>query len=189
MKRLLLTTAILGSLSVPALANIQNMSISGDLAGYLYTGELSLDVVGNEVVDGTGSLSILGLHNAPIVMITSTTPGNETPGIGYRGNDGTDYFDEDQAFPISTNGLLFDVGTTTAEFGKFPLFTIWSNGAGGYDSAFTGKVGGTEYYNIEGTATLGAVPEPSTWAMMGLGFAGLAFAGWNRSRTARLATI
>jgi hypothetical protein len=27
-----------------------------------------------------------------------------------------------------------------------------------------------------------AVPEPSTWAMMALGFAGLAFAGYRRSR-------
>lgn len=27
------------------------------------------------------------------------------------------------------------------------------------------------------------VPEPSTWAMMGVGFAGLAFMGWRGSRT------
>jgi hypothetical protein len=32
-----------------------------------------------------------------------------------------------------------------------------------------------------------AVPEPSTWAMMGLGFAGLALAGYRRSRRDRLA--
>jgi hypothetical protein len=29
-----------------------------------------------------------------------------------------------------------------------------------------------------------AVPEPATWAMMGLGFAGLAFAGLHQRRTA-----
>jgi hypothetical protein len=28
------------------------------------------------------------------------------------------------------------------------------------------------------------VPEPSTWAMMALGFATLGFAGWRRARTA-----
>jgi PEP-CTERM motif len=28
----------------------------------------------------------------------------------------------------------------------------------------------------------GSAPEPSTWAMMALGFAGLAFAGYRRSR-------
>ena len=32
-----------------------------------------------------------------------------------------------------------------------------------------------------------AVPEPATWAMFGLGFAGLALAGWRRNKTARLA--
>jgi hypothetical protein len=31
---------------------------------------------------------------------------------------------------------------------------------------------------------MAAVPEPSTWAMMGLGFAGLAFAGFRRRRSA-----
>jgi hypothetical protein len=32
-----------------------------------------------------------------------------------------------------------------------------------------------------------AVPEPSTWAMLGIGFAGLALAGYKRSRRDRLA--
>ncbi len=29
---------------------------------------------------------------------------------------------------------------------------------------------------------LNAVPEPSTWAMIALGFAGLGFAGWRKTR-------
>ena len=33
----------------------------------------------------------------------------------------------------------------------------------------------------------GAVPEPSTWAMMLLGFAGLGFAGYRRARELRAA--
>lgn len=39
---------------------------------------------------------------------------------------------------------------------------------------------GNEYTNI----SLSAVPEASTWAMMGLGFAGLAFAGYRSRRPA-----
>ena len=111
-------------------------------------------------------------------------------GIGFRANDGTDYFDLDQAYPISANGLLFDVGTTTAQFRGFPLFTVWSTGGDAYAAAFTGNVGGTEYWNIQGSAAVsaGAVPEPSTWAMMGIGFLGLAFAGF-RQRKNRLAAI
>jgi hypothetical protein len=36
-------------------------------------------------------------------------------------------------------------------------------------------------------AVAGGVPEPSTWAMLGLGFAGLALGGYKRSRRDRLA--
>ena len=129
------------------------------------------------------------VNNAPLVLITTSTPCNEGGPIGFRANDGTDYFDLDQAYPISTNGLLFDVGTTTAQWGLDPLFAIWSEGTG-YAAAFTGNVGGTEYYNLQGSAmasATGAVPEPSTWAMLGIGFAGLGLAGWRKSRTNRLA--
>jgi PEP-CTERM motif len=46
-----------------------------------------------------------------------------------------------------------------------------------------GGVGGTglilsDYYNLTGNITA-AVPEPSTWAMMILGFAGIAFMARN----------
>ena len=140
MKRLLLlTTAALLALAAPQIANaaIQNLAISGNLDGHDYTGTLSLDVNGGQAVSGTGTLSILGLSKAPLVLITASTPGNEGGPIGFRANDGTDYFDLDQAYPISANGLLFDVGTTTAQWGLDPLFAIWSEGTG-YAAAFTG---------------------------------------------------
>ena len=125
------------------------------------------------------------------MLITASTNGaaGYPDGIGYRSNGGTDYWGLDQAFPISTNGLLFDVGTTTAEWGLHPLFAIWSEG-NGYGAAFTGDVNGVQYYDLEGSAmasAAGAVPEPSTWAMGLLGFGGLGLMGWRKSRTKRLA--
>ncbi len=41
---------------------------------------------------------------------------------------------------------------------------------------------GRPTFNAAFSLTGAAVPEPSTWAMMLLGFAGLGFAGWRRAR-------
>lgn len=183
----LASAAIVGALAAPGVANatIKDLTISGSLDGHSYTGTLSLNVTGGQATSGTGSLGILGLTNAPLVLITTSSPGNEGFPVGYRGNDGTDYFNTDQAYPIDSNGLLFDVNTTTASWGAYPLFAVWSNEPGdGYSAAFTGKLDGVEYYNIQGGATVsGAVPEPSTWAMLLLGFAGLGYAGYRQAKT------
>ena len=45
-------------------------------------------------------------------------------------------------------------------------------------------------YNIQGDATVsGAVPEPSTWAMLLLGFAGLCYAGYRQAKTSAAALL
>jgi hypothetical protein len=48
----------------------------------------------------------------------------------------------------------------------------------------TSALGGNPSYGNEITNVTLPVPEPSTWAMMGLGFAGLAFAGYRGRRAA-----
>jgi hypothetical protein len=53
-------------------------------------------------------------------------------------------------------------------------------------SAGTGEAGGLFGVTTTVTTTSG-VPEPSTWAMMFIGFAGLGFAGYRKARTARTA--
>ena len=65
-------------------------------------------------------------------------------------------------------------------------FAIWSEGTG-YAAAFTGNIGGAEYYNLQGSAmasATGAVPEPSAWAMLASASLGLALrAGGRAGRT------
>jgi hypothetical protein len=134
----LASAAIAGALAAPGVANatIVDLTISGSLDGHSYTGTLSLDVTDGQATSGTGTLSILGFTNAPLVLITTSSPGNEGNPVGYRANDGTDYFNTGQAYPIDTLGLLFDVNTTTPVWGAYPLFAIWSNTSqAGYSAA------------------------------------------------------
>jgi hypothetical protein len=44
-----------------------------------------------------------------------------------------------------------------------------------------------EYQNLGISSLVGSVPEPSTWAMMALGFAGLAGAAMRRGRPTAIA--
>lgn len=46
-----------------------------------------------------------------------------------------------------------------------------------------------EFNDVAVTPGTGAAPELSTWAMLGLGFAGLGYAGYRRQHTPRLAAI
>jgi hypothetical protein len=48
-----------------------------------------------------------------------------------------------------------------------------------------GDMGSTSAF----TLVSGGVPEPSTWAMLALGFAGLGFAGWRRVRQTAVARV
>ncbi len=67
---------------------------------------------------------------------------------------------------IMADGGYYYIATQSSENGAYPL--LGSNSA------------------IIAVAS-SAIPEPSTWAMMGLGFAGLAFAGYRRGRKASVA--
>lgn len=101
--------------------------------------------------------------------------------MGFRDDGGTDIGGADTAYQLN-NGLLLNVNTTTPSWGNFPLFAFWTDG-----SLFSGTVGGTYYYADFGMATVSAVPEPSTWAMMVLGFAGVGFMAYHRRNGAVLA--
>ena len=180
-----LAAVVLGAEGAQATTVVESISGSFGSGVGAFTGPITLDVAGGVATSGSGSINILGLTNAPLVLITTSTPGNETAGgvnfpVGFRDNGGTDLFGDDDAFPpTAAGGLLFDVGTTTAVWGQYPLLSI-SAGAG--NSVFSGSVDGVYHYAVSGTVTLGAVPEASTWAMMLLGFAGLGFAGRRSSR-------
>jgi hypothetical protein len=96
-----------------------------------------------------------------------------------------DSFTEDLTSVVSINRAAADAitvvleGTLTDTGGLFPVgspafLTLAASQARG--------PGNTVAASLTNTSTLGAVPEPSTWLMMVLGFSGLGFMGWRGSK-------
>ena len=71
-----------------------------------------------------------------------------------------------------SDSMTFD-SATFASLGATPGTYTWTWGSGVNADSFTLQIGPAS-----------VIPEPSTWAMMLLGFAGLGLAGWRRRRTA-----
>ena len=107
----------------------------------------------------------------------------------------------DNVFPIdASNGILFQ-GETDKSF-VFNIYaptetilnvgveTAWASAqdGGGFLYASLSYSGACSNCTAVGSLTIG-VPEASTWAMLGLGFAALGFAGWRRSHTARAISL
>jgi hypothetical protein len=84
---------------------------------------------------------------------------------------------------VTTNGALY-AGEVTNTALEGTIYTLNSStGAGTLGPVITPVADGNVPF---GLAPIFAVPEPSTWAMMvvgfaGLGFAGLGFAGWRKT--------
>jgi PEP-CTERM motif len=78
-------------------------------------------------------------------------------------------------------GLLF---TTAGNPGGY--WNLWASSPGAYSLY---ESAGSYNYPIQeiGSLSVAAAPEPSTWAMLALGFAALTFVGRRRQQTARLA--
>jgi len=134
---------LLGASAAQAATVVDNFSGTFGNGVGAVSGQITLDVVAGKAISGSGFIDIsnLALSNAPLVTDHDLDTGNETAGgpaypVGFRANDGTDLFGLDQKFPLDTAGLLFDVGTATAVWGKYPLINL-ASGAG--NSVFDGK--------------------------------------------------
>lgn len=173
--------AMAGMASIaPASASIVTYNFS---APGFWSGTISLNVAGGVATSGTGTLDVPGYAPQELVLITPSAPGYESP-PGYRANDGTDWFGINQNVPIDSDGLLFDVGTSSPAWGGLPIFPIYASGPGTYQSGLFGHIdGGPEFYEYNIATTLGAAaPEPGAWAMLIVGFAGMGFVGYRSAR-------
>jgi hypothetical protein len=139
-------------------------------------GQITVDTAG-EVTGVSGVIS--GLTNQTISGVAAN-PGFPNPSYSPDGSFiyNNLYYPTGMTFDI--NGLLF----VTAE-NPGGYWNLWGNSAGNY--SLWESVGSYNYPIEEsGSLSLTATPEPSTWALMLFGFAGLGYVGyWRRVALAR----
>jgi hypothetical protein len=81
--------------------------------------------------------------------------------------------------PADNDGLVFEVSDSNGPADN-TVFNLWFNGGTSYQGAlFSGSAQPIEFGSVTSVA---AVPEPSTWAMMILGFCGLGFMAYRRKQ-------
>jgi hypothetical protein len=120
---------------------------------FIYGGDLQLGLIGSQL---TGFSSGAGFES---MEFTIAADGEEIFDRTFTSLAIAESFFRDDVIDLGSN-LGPDIDLT---FG----YTLIADGSGGFGFDFA--VGG-----------LGAAPEPSTWAMMLVGFAGIGFMGWRR---------
>lgn len=115
--------------------------------------------------------------NTPIYTISTSTPGSDTDGFGeYVSLNGTGGVTSWSLFLQDKTGTDYYNGT----LGGVVVGPL------AFDAAYNRTNRGGNSYDA-GVWSVSAVPEPSTWAMMILGFAGLGFMAYRRRSSATLA--
>jgi hypothetical protein len=173
--------------AVPAKAEVYTFTFAGgpnDL-GVNATGTFS--TTGNTIVSGSGSFTYISASDGAAVLVPVTATGPLT---------------SDNIFPIDSGaGILFQGTTDTAFFFNIFAPTGHSLGVGINQDAWVSAVDGGGYLlgsldfpgacsscvadgaltiTDRGPSLTAAVPEPSTWAMMILGFCGVGFMAYRR---------
>jgi PEP-CTERM motif len=175
--------------TLSALATIALLSMTtAHAATYKFTfesGDAELTATGQFTVDAADQVTNMSgvISGLTTQTISAVTANPSFPNASYS-PDGSFiynnvYYPTGMAF--DTNGVLF---TTAQNPGGY--WNLWGSSPGSYTLY---ESAGSYNYPIQeiGTLSVVATPEPSSWAMLVLGFAGLGLVGRRRQRAARLA--
>jgi PEP-CTERM motif len=150
---------------------------------------------------GPGGSFDLGGDDALIGVINDTN--HAITSISFAGGQATDIFGFDGDGIGFYTGITNALDTSDGEYGGGDAFFTPASINDGTSAPFgPGTVnfinggiapGGTGYFSLENSVSDRAppilAPEPSTWAMMLLGFGGLAFAGYRKAKTGRAVSL
>jgi len=150
----------------PAVADVvYTFDVNGSTSAGVLSGTLTVDATTQTITGANIIAAGLGTYNSTVNQFSS----------------GANILESIDSFSPVSSVLLLQLDTAASLFGGLST-TIDSSTT--YILGPSGDEGGT----ISGTLTVSAVPEPSTWAMMILGFAGLGFMAYRRkSKPAMLA--
>jgi len=158
-----------GSTFTLGAGTIQNVAIPGVAA-------VPFGITGNYLAVGnttgssftfTGNLTSFGLLWGSVDAYNTITFSGSAPSVSFTGNS---VLAADSALVAGSQGAN---GTTYVNFSGF--------GTGYNTVTFTSTSPAFELDNVAfTTSSVGAVPEPGTWAMMVLGFAGIGFLAYRR---------
>jgi hypothetical protein len=155
---------------------------TSNAAVYKFTFEsfdLQLTAAGEITVNAADEVTAI---SGFISGLTDQTIGSVTPNPNFSGAA----YSPDGSFIYNNlyhpSGLSFDIDGLLFATAQNPsgYWNLWGNSPGDYS---LWESAGPYNYPIEesGTLSVAAVPEPSTWAMLALGFAGLSVAGRRRA--------
>jgi PEP-CTERM motif len=196
-----IATAFLALLGASATANANpvdvSYTISGSANNWVYDFSVTNNIVADNVSPGFGPFGIFKFGtdtNACCLKGSSSPTGWTQTGAYTSGLDNTNYNNSWTNFaPMVVNNMVVATGIlpgqTLSGFilsDPFDITPVLSFKWQAYASGPAAYYGPDNIYNpgepiFDGTATAtAAVPEPSTWAMMILGFAGLGFMAYRR---------
>lgn len=177
----------LGIISVPANAAVFDFSFtnsalpSNAVAGGPFTiaAEITANLDGAvyDISSITGTVTEGGNTYSITGALPSAVTGISPAGFYFYDNTVTQ---AGGSFDLSATGILFTADTPDFYGLALSEFNIWSNGGGSYTLSTTASNNVNAEYQGTGSVIAGAVPEPSTWAMMILGFCGLGFMTYRR---------
>jgi hypothetical protein len=168
---------------------IQNDPRGAEAGGNTSNGGGSIGTYGIQNAVGIGFQSYINNHATIFSSTNSPYAGTQPLGNFDLGSQPVDtvhvafnYANDNLSYSAFNNNtgqfvkdsIIFDIGQLGPE-----VFIGFTGGSGAWTSVET-----VSNFQI---STVAGVPEPATWAMMGLGFAGLGFIGRRRNKTASAA--
>jgi hypothetical protein len=164
---------------------------TGTVGGHFIGPAVTVTTTGSDVDTGAGFADIKPAKGATLPDLIFT-PKNDTlfSDFSFRGQlesaGFTGTVDIKWTDSLGTTGMVsFTVLHPDADFGRFGIVSLDGETLKSVEIITPGSESFKEVKQVQFSGVSGVIPEPSTWAMMLLGFAGLGYVGYRHGRKGR----